>query len=71
MGNGRLRKGLYFSALVATQHNKIVKEFAGRLEANGKRPMQIICAAMRKLLHIAFGVLKTKTPFSPNLAFSG
>lgn len=71
LGNGRIRKGLYFPAIVATRHNQIVKEFAGRLEANGKRPMQIICAAMRKLLHIAFGVLKTKTPFNPNLVFSG
>lgn len=71
LGNGRLRKGLYFPAIVAKQHNQIIKEFAKRLEKNGKTPMQIICAAIRKLLHIAFGVLKHKTPFDPSLAFSG
>ena len=71
LGNGRLRKGLYFPAIVAKQHNQIIKEFAKRLETNGKTPMQIICAAIRKLLHIAFGVLKHKTPFDPSLAFSG
>jgi transposase len=71
MGNGRIRKGLYFPAIVAKQHNQIVKEFAKRLENNGKTQMQIVCAAMRKLLHIAFGVLKNKTPFNPSLAFSG
>ena len=70
MGNGRIRKGLYFPAIVATQHNEIVKEFAARLEKNGKTSMQVVCASMRKLLHIAFGVLKNKSPFNPNLAFS-
>ncbi len=68
-GNGRIRKGLYFPAIVAKQYNKIINDFANRLEKNGKTSMQIICAAMRKLLHIAFGVLKHKKPFDPNLAF--
>ena len=70
MGNGRLRAKLYFPALVATTHNNIIKAFALRLKANGKTSMQIICAAMRKLLHLAFGVLKHKTPFDSTLAFS-
>jgi transposase len=70
LGNGRIRKGLYFPAIVAKQHNEIIKEFAKRLEKNGKTAMQIVCAAMRKLLHIAFGVLKNKTPFNPHLGFS-
>ncbi len=70
LGNRRIRKGLYFPAIVAAQHNKIIKEFARRLEENGKTSMQIICASMRKLLHIAFGVLKHKRPFDSNLAFS-
>ena len=70
-GNGRLRQGLYFPAIVAKRHNQIVNEFAKRLEENGKTPKQIVCAAMRKLLHIAFGVLKHQTPFNPDLAFSG
>lgn len=70
LGNGRIRKGLYFPAIVAAQHNEIIKKFAERLEKNGKTSMQIVCASMRKLLHIAFGVLKNKSPFNPNLAFS-
>ena len=70
LGNGRIRKGLYFPAIVAQQHNKIIRDFAARLAQNGKTSMQIICAAMRKLLHIAFGVLKNNSPFNPNLAFS-
>lgn len=70
LGNARLRKALYFPAIVARQHNEIVKEFAKRLKKRGKTPMQIVCAAMRKLLHIAFGVLKHKRPFDSNLAFT-
>jgi len=55
---------------VAKQHNKIIREFAERLKKNGKTPMQIVCAAMRKLLHIAFGVLKHRRAFDASLAFS-
>jgi hypothetical protein len=68
LGNGRLRKALYFPAIVAVKHNEIIKNFATRLSQNGKTPMQVICAAMRKLLHIAFGVIKNNRPFDPNLA---
>lgn len=68
LGNGRIRKALYFPAIVAVKHNEIIKNFASRLSQNGKTPMQVICAAMRKLLHIAFGVLKNNRPFDPNLA---
>lgn len=70
LGNGRIRKGLYFPAIVARTHNQIINDFANRLEKNGKTAMQIVCASMRKLLHLAFGVLKHKQPFNPNLAFS-
>jgi transposase len=70
LGNARLRKALYFPAIVARQHNEVIKEFAKRLKKNGKTPMQIVCAAMRKLLHIAFGVLKHKRAFDASLAFS-
>lgn len=69
IGNGRIRKALYFPAMSALKHNEIIKTFASRLTQNGKTPMQVICAAMRKLLHIAFGVLKNNQPFDENLAF--
>jgi transposase len=70
LGNARIRRALYFPAITAKQHNEIIKEFAKRLKKNGKTPMQIVCAAMRKLLHIAFGVLKHKRAFDASLAFS-
>ena len=70
VGNGRIRKALYFPAIVAVQYNQTIKQFASRLSQNGKTSMEVICAAMRKLLHIAFGVIKNNRPFDPNLAFS-
>ena len=68
LGNGRIRKALYFPAITAVKYNQIVKALADRLSRRGKRPMQIVCAAMRKLLHIAFGVIKNNRPYDPNMA---
>src|SRR5690349_2043869 len=56
-GNARVRKALFLPAMVAKQYNPIVRSFCQRLARNGKNKMEVIGAAMRKLLHIAFGVL--------------
>lgn len=66
MGNAHLRKTIYFPAIVARQHNPIIRAHCQRLEDRGKLPMVIIGASMRKLLHIVFGVLKSGKPFDPN-----
>lgn len=68
VGNGRIRKALYFPAMVAMKHNQTIKQFASRLSEKGKTPMQVLCAVMRKLLHLAFGVIKHNRPFDPDLA---
>jgi hypothetical protein len=39
--------------------------FFDRLVAAGKPKMQAVGACMRKLLLIAYGVLKNRTPFDP------
>jgi transposase len=65
-GNARVRKALFFPAIVAKRHNPIVRAFCERLSRNGKNKMQIVGAAMRKLIHIAFGVLKSGRMFDPN-----
>lgn len=65
-GNAHLRKTLYFPAIVACQHNPIIRAHCHRLEERGKLPMVIIGASMRKLLHIVYGVLKSGKPFDPN-----
>lgn len=38
-----------------------------RLKERGKCPMQIIGAAMRKLVHIAYGVLESGKLFDPQM----
>ena len=66
IGNAHVRKALFMPALVAKRHNPIIHSFCQRLAARGKAKMQIVGAAMRKLIHIAFGVIKTGQPFDPN-----
>ena len=68
VGNARLRKALYLPAVVAMRCNPIVRAMAERLRSRGKIPMVIVGAAMRKLLHIAYGILKHKKPFDPAIA---
>lgn len=67
-GNAQLRKALYWPAITALRCNPIVRALGERLRARGKHKMAIIAAAMRKLIHIAFGVLKSRKPFDPTLA---
>lgn len=69
-GDPILRKVLYMPALCAWKHNPIIHDFCNRLKANGKNGKAIACAAMRKLIHIAFGVLKSGEPFDPLWAHS-
>lgn len=66
-GDADLRKAFYMPALSAIKFNPIVKDQAERLSKKGKVKMVILIAAMRKLLHIIYGVLKTKTVFNPNI----
>lgn len=67
-GNTYLRKALYMPALVAIKHNAPLRHFAAKLRAARKPEMAIICAIMRKLVHISFGILKHQQPFNPSLA---
>jgi transposase len=67
VGAPRLRKALYFPAIVAIKHNPYIKELGERLRKRGKCPMQVIGAAMRKLIHLAYGVLKSGRPFDPEM----
>jgi len=68
LGNSNLRKAFYMAALVAKRFNKRLQPFVVRLQNNGKSPKTIICAVMRKLAHLIFGVLKNKRPFDVNYA---
>ena len=62
MGLKSLRKALYLPAITAMRFNPSLKIFAENLRIRGKKGKQIICAVMRKLVHIIFGVLKYDFP---------
>jgi transposase len=65
-GNARLRKALYLPTLTAIRFNPLLRGFFERLVAAGKARMAAVGACMRKLLMIAYGVLKNRTPFDPS-----
>lgn len=64
-GDSRIRAKLYMAAVVATKHNPDIRALYLRLLKKGKSKMSAIGAAMRKLVHICFGVLKHQTPYQP------
>lgn len=66
MGNKRLRKALYLPAVVAKKYNPVMIEFYGKLLGKGKPKKVAICAVMRRLLVICYGVLKSQQKFDLN-----
>jgi len=68
IGPGRLRKALYFPALAALRFNPTLRALRERLRAAGKPKMVIVGAAMRKLIHLAFGVLKSGRAYDSSYA---
>jgi len=62
-GPPKIRAVLYMAAVVATKYNPHVKALYARLLAKGKAKMAALGAAMRKLVHLCFGVLKTRIPY--------
>jgi len=67
-GSARLRTALFMPAIVAQTHNPVMAAFAHRLLAAGKSKMAVVVAVMRKLLLLAFAVLKSGRPFDPHYA---
>jgi Transposase IS116/IS110/IS902 family. len=66
IGNAVLRAQLYMPALSAMRYNPAIVALVARLKSRGRlKPKQIVVAAMRKLLVLCFGVLKTGKPFDP------
>jgi transposase len=73
IGSSRLRQRLYMGAIAAKNHSAPFIAFAQRLQQNaaarGTHLAQkaLVCAIMRKLIHVVFGVLKSQQPFNPKL----
>ena len=67
IGPSRLRKALFFPALSALRYNPTIRANTASLRAAGRPKMVIVGAAMRRLIHLAFGVLKTGRAYNPQL----
>jgi transposase len=64
-GNPRLRAALYMAAIVGIRCNPDLKAQCERLLGRGTCKMSALGAAMRKLVHLCFGVLKHATDYQP------
>jgi len=62
-GRAAVRAMLYMAAISAIRHNPLIRDFAERLRARGKKPKVVIVACMRKLLVILNAMIRTGTPW--------
>lgn len=69
-GDAHIRRALYMPALSMLSREGPMRDWARGLVSRGKAPMAAVCAIMRKLLHIAFGIIKSGKDYDPSLAFS-
>jgi transposase len=67
-GNPRLRAALYMAAVAGIRRNPDLKAQYERLLGRGKCKMAALGAAMRKLVHLCFGVLKGSGGYRPTVA---
>jgi len=54
---------------MAVQHDPNVKSFYNKLITAGKKPMRVVVALMRQLLHGIWGMLKDNQDFDGNKFF--
>jgi transposase len=66
-GHSAIRKAVYMPAVTAMSRTAWGKAFSSRLMAAGKPKKLVLGALMRKIVAIAYGVLKSGTPFNPAL----
>ena len=66
-GHSSIRRALYMPAMTAMSRTPWGKAFRDRLLAAGKPKKLILGALMRKIVSIAYGVLKSGQPFNPAL----
>lgn len=63
MGPSALRKALYMPSVVASKCNPDIHALYERLLRAGKTKMSALGAAMRKMAHLAFGVVKNRKTY--------
>ena len=66
IGRSSIRAALYMPAVNAKRWNPLLQPLVLRLQEDGLSGTQIVVAVMRKLLHLAFGILRSGQPFDPH-----
>ena len=66
-GRSQPREILFMVTLVAIQHNPIIQEVFAKNLSKGKCKMDAIGVCMHKMLRIIYGMLRTNTPFNPEI----
>jgi transposase len=67
-GRANVRSALFMGAMVAMQHNPVLKTFYQRLVAAGKEKMKAIVAVARKLLTILNAIVRDAQPWKETTA---
>ena len=67
MGNSRIRQVLYMAARAAARHNPIFRAQYNKLRAAGKAYKVALCAIARRIIHVAYGMIKYQRPFDETL----
>ena len=65
-GRVELRRCLFMPAIVALSFNPVIHSLDKRMTKTNHHKMEIVIASMRKLIHLAYGVIKTQLPFDPD-----
>ena len=66
-GRAAVRSALYMAVVCAIVHNPPIREFYQRLKQAGKPSKVALTACMRKLLTMLNAILRSRTPWQPNV----
>jgi transposase len=67
MGNKKIRQVLYMAARAAARHNPVFRAQYNKLRAAGKAYKVALCAIARRIIHVAYGMIKYQRPFDQTL----
>jgi transposase len=66
-GDPSLKAALYMAAVVSSRHNPQLRQVYQSLLKGGKSKMSALGALMRRIIHVAYGMLKHNTPYNPKM----
>jgi transposase len=68
-GDAHIRHALYMPAVAMARYNAAARVWIGAILLRGKAKKAALCALMRKLVQVAYGVITTNTTYDPTKAF--